>query len=178
MPPLEISYREIPLTQGQVALVDIKLFDSLNQHAWFAKWNRLGSSFYAVRNVPDMREGIQRQRIVWMHREVLGLSPDDPREGDHVLHNTLDNRRFVDARVNLRISTRQQNNCNQRVREDSKTGYKGVTKYKHGYRARIRVHGKEIYVGSSHIASNAARMYDAAAKKHFGEFAHLNFPDE
>lgn len=173
--PSEQSYREIPLTQGYSSIVDAEDFERLIYYNWFAKWNARAKSFYACRNVP-FKIGKRRQRIVWMHREILGLSPDDPREGDHAQHNTLDNRKFIDGKENLRISTRQENNCNQRLRKDNSTGYKGVCRQGNNYRVRIRVDRKEIALGSRSDIIEAAKLYDAAALKYFGKFAHLNFP--
>jgi hypothetical protein len=45
------------------------------------------------------------------------------------------------------------------------------------YRAQITVDGKRIYPGERKTAAEAARLYDAAALKYFGESAYLNFPD-
>lgn len=42
--------KTIPLTQGQVALVDEGDFDSLNRFNWCAVWNSRSKTFYAVRH--------------------------------------------------------------------------------------------------------------------------------
>ena len=40
----------------------------------------------------------------------------------------------------------------------------------------LTVDGKWIYLGSYNSEKEAAKAYDEAAKKHFGEYAKLNFP--
>jgi len=40
----------------------------------------------------------------------------------------------------------------------------------------LTVNGKTTYLGSFHDQKQAAKAYDTAAKKYFGEFAVLNFP--
>jgi hypothetical protein len=168
--PLDTAYREIPLTRGQVVRVSAHRYEHLMQWKWYAKWNRRAQAFYAVRNVFN---GYRKQRCLWMHKYILGLDINDPREGDHSDHNSLNN-----TDENLRISTRQQNNCNQRLRKDNPTGFKGVTIHNGRLRVRIRVNRKEIYIGGFPIGCEreAAIAYDQAALRHFGEFAHLNFP--
>jgi len=42
------------------------------------------------------------------------------------------------------------------------------------WRARIRVDGIQIHLGYFYSRKKAARAYNAAAEKYFGEFARLN----
>lgn len=44
--------------------------------------------------------------------------------------------------------------------------------------ARVRVDRQLIYIGRFVTEEEAARAYDSAARKHFGEFARLNFSEE
>jgi len=111
--------RTIPLTQGQVALVDEADFEWLAQWKWYARWAENTQSFYAVRNERSVGSS-SRQRAVFMHREILQLRPGDPRKGDHQNGDTLDNRRS-----NLRHATSSQNTINSRLRADNATGHHG-----------------------------------------------------
>jgi hypothetical protein len=160
--PLRESYRFIPLTQGQNAIVDVEDFNWLSQWNWIAFWSPITKSFYACRGA----------KHVAMHRQILQCANDE--FGDHRNHDTLDNRR-----ANLRKCTRGENNKNQRIPRNSTSGYKGVHRVKESgrWRARINVNGKRIFIGDFTSPEAAARAYDTAAIKHHGDFAYLNFRD-
>ena len=93
-------------------------------------------------------------------------------EVDHINHNTLDNRR-----CNLRLATHGQNMANSRPNKGRK--YKGVWQIMGKYWvAFIGKNKKQIYLGSFSTPKLAAKAYDEAARKKFGEYACLNFPNE
>lgn len=93
---------------------------------------------------------------------------------DHVNHNKLDNRRS-----NIRICTGKENSRNCKKRTPTKSGLKGVYDNRHGkWASAIRVNDKLLHLGTFTIKEDAARTYDAAARKYFGEFASANFPQE
>ncbi len=162
--------REIELTQSQVTLVDDEDFEKLNKHKWFAHWNAATRSFYAARH------GIPHEVIIRMARAIMNC-PDD-KQVDHKDHNTLDNQKH-----NLRVCTINENIWNCRPRRECASEYKGVFWRKErcvwiasiGLRNIFDVPYKQ-YLGYFKIEEEAALAYDNAAKEHFGEFAHLNFP--
>jgi len=95
---------------------------------------------------------------------------------DHRNHNTLDNRK-----INLRI-TGNIGNCRNRSETHNLTGFKGVRKSytnKHGnstWTARICKGNRKVStIGSYKSSLEAAKAYDKAAIKYFGEYALLNF---
>jgi hypothetical protein len=158
--------KTIPLTQGQVALVDDADYEWLSAFNWYA-WRRPGGTFYALRKVRDPRGGWTNLR---MHRAIL---PDGP-ETDHRNRNSLDNQRH-----NLRPATRSQNMANIGRPKTSTSGFKGVGWHKASgkWAAHICVEQHQHHLGLFSDAEAAARAYDKAAIESFGEFACLNFPD-
>lgn len=165
--------KQIPLTQGQFAIVDDEDFEWLNLWKWCAMWSSGTKSFRAVRTDHYRELGQKKQKLVYMHRQIMnypkGLMVD------HVAHGTtLDNRR-----CNLRIATAVQNMQNKNRQANNKVGFKGVREvYPKIFYARICVKGKDIYLGCGEDPFELARSYDRAAIKYFGEFALLNFPRE
>ena len=159
------DYIEIPLTQGQVARASAHRRDDLLKKKWHAVWMPLANAFYAAAKFNGRR--------IFMHRYILGLAIGDPREGDHADHNPLNN-----TDENLRITDRFGQTRNQRMKKTNPTGFKGVRKNKRGirWRATICVNRKRIFLGNFLTPEEAARAYDQAAIRNFGEFAHLNFP--
>ena len=90
---------------------------------------------------------------------------------DHINRNGHDNR--ID---NLRECTISQNNSNQGVRKDTKSGYKGVVwdKQHNKWRARIIANNKTTFLGRFDCKHDAARAYNEAARMYHGKFAYLN----
>lgn len=159
--PLDPSYRLIPLTQGQNAIVDTEDYEWLNQSNWYAQWNRLTESFYAQSNIKDIK--------IIMHRLLLGCGHGE--QGDHKNRNSLDNRK-----QNLRKCTNSQNKANTRRIKTGKSGFIGVTRCKRKWKARIGINRKSINLGYFRTPEEAAKKRDKAAIKFHGEFAVLNFP--
>lgn len=154
-----IVTKQIPLTQGKVALVDDDVYEYLNQWKWRVQIH--GNVWYAFRV-----EG----KAIFMHR-VITNAPKGA-EVDHKDGDGLNNQRS-----NLRLCSRAENGANRRTNKNSTSGYKGVAfvKLTGRYRAVIRVNYKQINLGSYSNPDDAARAYDTAARKYFGEFASTNF---
>lgn len=161
--------KEIPLSKGQVTIVDDVDYEWLNQWKWYAWWDKNAKSYYAVRSIWVDGKG----SVVRMHRIILGLESGDKRQGDHGLGNTLDNRRKVNGKDNLRIATSQQNSCNQKLRDDNTSGLKCVSFHRVAkkWKAQIAVRGKDKYLGLFETAEQAHAAYCGAAEMYHGEFA-------
>ncbi len=137
----------IPLTRGQVALVDERDFYRLRKHKWNAQWAPDSDTYYAKRFL--RRDG--RDMAESMHRRIMNLEFGDKRQVDHVSHNGLDNRR-----QNLRIVTLRQNHEN--LRKQSPHG-PGVNKdagcKSRPFRVQARVDGRRLQVGMFATAEEA-----------------------
>lgn len=147
--------REIPLTQGRIALVDDEDFDLVNQFRW--RWmppvpKHAGVGYAGTKSAP----------VIMMHHLVAGQSVD------HRDRNGLNNQR-----ANLRRCTGSQNAANRQF-PLTDSGYRGVRQHGAGWRARIRVNYKGIHLGSFATPEEAAIVYNQAATHYFGEFAVLN----
>jgi hypothetical protein len=159
--------REIPLTQGKIALVDDEDYADLAQFKWRVQPS--GRTFYAVRH-DDSKKKRTTER---MHRRILKVQVSE--EVDHINHNGLDCQKH-----NLRKCTQLQNNANQQKQlRKSVDGFKGIiwVEWIKKWRARIRHNGKLIHLGYFDKDVLAARAYDSAAREHFGEFASTNFSE-
>ena len=117
--------------------------------------------------------GTINQKTVLMHRLIM----DAPKGKsiDHINCNGLDNRK-----ENLRFATNSQNQQNKRKHMPNATSkYKGINwikRYK-SWHAVIELGDKTYHLGNIKDEEKAARAYDRAARRLFGEFARLNFPD-
>lgn len=99
----------------------------------------------------------------YLHRIVL----DDCKLVDHINKNKMDC-----SRLNLRESNYSLNKANSKPHNDRK--YKGVRKSWSRYRATIVFDGKQVHLGMHDSEICAARAYNIAATKYYGEHAELN----
>ena len=157
--------KEIPLSQGMVALVDDEDYEDLMQFKWCAF--RVGNAFYAMRRA--YRNG--KWTSERLHRRIMNAQPGE--SVDHINHNGLDCRR-----ENLRLCAHSENLCNQvKQKRETSSRFKGACWNKRNgkWMSVIKRNGKQVYLGYFATDEEAARAYDEAAKRLFGEFALLNF---
>jgi hypothetical protein len=167
VPQLLTCMKMIPLTQGQVALVDDEDYASLSRFKWLACFVRSTGTFIAKRYLYCVRNENGKWKSVYrrMHRDILPAA----KQIDHANLNTLDNRR-----QNLRCCTSSENLANRRkLRRNCQSRYKGVCRNKRGWRARCGPRGNP-QIGTFESETEAAQAYNRAAVKLYGVFARLN----
>ncbi len=157
--------KQIALTAGKTALVDDEDYDramTLNWHA-HKSVTKNHVQWYASARIDG--------KTIYLHRFLL-CAPEGM-QVDHRDHDGLNN-----CRSNLRLCTQTQNNGNKRSRVGV-SGFRGVCFYPPcgTWQARISISNKSKTLGFRRTPEEAARLYDMAARDHFGEFATLNFPE-
>lgn len=149
--------REIPLSQGRVAIVDDDDFERVSQHKWTVMKTK--RRFYAFRQI------WARHKNELMHRFIL-LAPAGV-QVDHINGDGLDNRRS-----NLRLCSNAENSRNQLKRRGTSSQYKGVywNKSRRTWTAQIKVNYQVHYLGCFAIEKEAHDAYCAASAKYHGDF--------
>lgn len=161
----------IPLTRGYFATIDAADAPLVRRFKWRVQLpTKRCRKFYAVSQTGTCRAD---KRGILMHRLLMG----EPAglKVDHIDGDGLNN-----SRGNLRLATNAQNIAAQhRSRAGCTSKYRGVcVDERGGWRAQIMARGVKENIGVFGSEEEAARAYDAAAKRLHGEFASLNFPSQ
>lgn len=148
-----------PASGGHVVMVSPEDAWLLENYAW-CKASRYGTSY------AQSRLAIQAG-ISLLHKAIMpGVVVD------HVNGFGTDNRR-----ENIRPATYSQNNANRRKKCKTSSLFKGVTwkRDKKKWKAYVGFKGRQRHIGYFANEAEAARAYDMAAIKAFGEYARPNF---
>jgi len=156
--------KRIQLTNGLEAIVDDEDYNELIKYNWYG--NKQGNRIYVKRKTRKLDN--RDEKIISMHRQIMNFP--EGRYIDHINHNGLDNRR-----CNLRICSHTQNMWNRKRRVHTKSGLMGVSWFKKVRKWRASI---SLTIGYFDSKEEAAKAYDEAAKKLFGEFANLNYSEK
>lgn len=153
--------KAIPLTRGQITIIDKDIYDIIKQYNWHASGAK---KYYA-----------KRQKTL-LHHEVLriiGIEIPKKHVVDHINGKTLDNRR-----INLRCVTQKQNSRNSKnIKNDRGVSIiknKGKTKWQ----ASITIDNETIYLGIYRKKKKAALAWDKAALQAGYDKWVLNYPNK
>lgn len=152
--------KEIPLEDGLVVLVDDEDFE----RAISIKWRP------QLRTHVVYAEGRVNGKNTSLHRVIMNAAPRQLI--DHKNRDGLDCRK-----ENLRFATHTQNHANSIKRINTASAFKGVTwdKRNNIWVALITCEKRLYTLGRYADQSEAAMVYDSAARLLFGEFARTNF---
>lgn len=146
-----------PATNAVVVLVS-----PCDEHLLHHKWSatvKFGRNITIRRHSPESSGHFLSRAIVRPARGKLV---------DHINGDGSDNRRS-----NLRECDHFGNSCNTRPQRQKAIPYKGVTRDRALFTARIQVLGKSIYLGSYKTPEEAHAAYCEAAPRYHGEFARV-----
>ena len=108
------------------------------------------------------QRGYRAHRLAWLY--VYGRWPKG--NLDH-----KNNERAANQIKNLREATLEQNQRNSKRRKHNKSGFKGVSRMRRKWLARITVEKKTVRLGLFDTPEAAHRAYRKALRKQAGEFA-------
>lgn len=165
--PEKVPYVFVPLSGGQVAIIDAEDAERVLPHKWSIICPK-GSAVYAQGRVT---EGPGAKVVRYLHRYIMQAPKG--MQVDHINNNGLDCRK-----ANMRLATASENCRNRGKRVDGLTSsYKGVCLINGRWRASIGFRGTKKHIGYFDDEIVAARAYDSAAIELHGDFARLNFPE-
>lgn len=162
--------KQIPLTQGKVALVDDEDYDRLvAMGKWKYQKSSSGGGYASKSKIRRKEDGKYTSDTILMHRFIMNASKGF--DVDHGDSDGLNNQKY-----NLKTCTHAENMRNMKKPSHNTSGFKGVHFYKsrNKWTAQIQVNLKTIHLGYFESPILAAKKYNEAARTHFGEFAKLN----
>lgn len=159
---------QIELSSGNFVIVDEDDYAHLSQWRWREHTGTATRNKH-VGTIGNWRDGRRKDICIFMHREIMNAPLG--MDVDHINGDRLDNRKS-----NLRVCTHAENRRNTKTPTTNKSGYKGVSWCirDNKWIAFITLNGKSKNLGRYIDIMDAARAYNNAAIKYFGEYARIN----
>lgn len=144
-------------TKGEEFYFDIEDYDLIKDYCW-----RINKDGYVV-----ARSSVEN-KLILMHRIILGLDNNNDNEVDHINHVKNNN-----IKNNLRICLQKENLMNKPIFKNNTSKIIGVyfDKSKSKWRACIGMNKKNINIGTFENKKDAIIARLKAEKKYYGEFA-------
>lgn len=153
--------KKIKTTREKFALIDDEDYEKVKQYRWFITGKK---ARYVVARI--------NEKFIYLHHLIMGK----PEKGSVIDHRNGDP--YDNQKNNLRICTHSQNRGNSKKNRNGASEFKGVVirnrRGKKRITAQIKFTAKSMYLGDFKTEVDAARAYNSAALKYFGEFAKIN----
>lgn len=159
----------VPLTMGYVAIIDAADREFVAPHNWTVMIGKRADGtikyLYAYRK-SKKSEGVPR--TILLHRFLMG-------EPEGILIDHRDRDGLNCRKSNLRTATISQNGCNQGLRSNNTSGFKGVSRERRTDKwvAQIAHKSEQVYLGTHSTLEAAARAYSDASKRLHGDFGRV-----
>ena len=159
---------EIPLTRGQVAIIDAEDWHLVKDYKWCAQWSQSKKGYYAT---SSKRTASGRYKTVWMHRLIMKAKGE-------VVVDHIDGHGLNNVKDNLRMVGHRENAINRRLRSDSTSKVPGVSfdKESKKWKVHIVINKKQVTIGRFKDYDDAVAARKAAEDEHYGEFARRTEP--
>lgn len=148
----------IPLRARDGSIRDYAIVDAADAE-WVNRWRWCLFDGYATRSVTTR----SIKRTIYLHRELLSLTPGDGFTGDHIDRNRLNCRR-----QNLRVLPKGGNSQNVRPVQGATSEYRGVSwdKRRRKWVAKIQANGNQRHLGNFTDEKEAAEVARLARIHH------------
>ena len=143
--------------KGEEFWFDLEDYDKIKDYCWYKHHK------YFVAKIDG--------KSISLHKLIM----DDLENRYDIDHIKTENK-FDNRKLNLRKTTRQQNNSNRRLSKNNTSGVSGVHRHSRDkvWEAWIRVNYKRIYLGRYKNFEDAVKARKEAEEKYYGEFSYDN----
>lgn len=149
------------------AKFDAKYYEQINNPN--LKWH-LDNQGYVRADWYDKTE----HQYIFLHQAIIQLSGQEVPDGYEIDHKDLNKLNCLED--NLRVCSYAENTHNSGKQKNNISGFTGVSWHKGAkkWRTQLRANGRKVYDKHFDDPIDAAKAYNIAAIKYFGEFAVLN----